>query len=46
MPHKEIAEMMGISEVGSRTQLSRARKLLQDRIIELINHKKQNNQNE
>ena len=30
--HKEIAEALGISEVTSRSQLQRARKLLQDKI--------------
>ena len=30
--HKEIGEVLGISEVTSRSQLQRARKLLQDKI--------------
>lgn len=30
--HKEIAEMLGITEVGSRTQYMRARAVLQDKI--------------
>ena len=33
-PHKEIAEMLGISESTSKSQLNRARKSLQDRILE------------
>lgn len=33
--HKEIADMLGISESTSRTQLSRARALLQSRIKEI-----------
>ncbi len=35
--HKEIAEMLGISEVTSRSQFSRARALLQNRIKEIEN---------
>ena len=35
--HKEIGEMLGISETTSRTQLSRARTWLQDRIKKLEN---------
>ena len=35
--HKEIAETLGISEVTSRTQYSRARALLQARIKEREN---------
>ncbi|MCT4623540.1 MAG: RNA polymerase sigma factor [Schleiferiaceae bacterium] len=31
-PHKEISEMLGISEGTSKSQLSKARRLLQDRI--------------
>jgi RNA polymerase sigma-70 factor (ECF subfamily) len=33
--HKEIAEQMGINEGTSKSNLSRARKILQDRIFEL-----------
>ena len=33
--HKEIADKLGIEEVSSRTQLSKAKKLLQKRINEL-----------
>jgi RNA polymerase sigma-70 factor (ECF subfamily) len=32
--HKEIADILGISEVTSRTQYSRARALLQSKIKE------------
>ncbi len=35
--HKEIGEMLGISEVTSRTQLSRARTILQNKIKEIEN---------
>ncbi len=35
--HKEIGEMLGISETTSRTQLSRARLLLQNKIKEIEN---------
>jgi RNA polymerase sigma-70 factor (ECF subfamily) len=35
--HKEIADILGISEVTSRTQYSRARALLQSRIKERYN---------
>ncbi len=35
--HKEIGEMLGISEVTSRTQLSRARAILQNKIKEIEN---------
>ncbi len=35
--HKEIGEMLGISEITSRSQLSRARIILQNRIKELEN---------
>ena len=35
--HKEIGEMLGISETTSRTQLSRARTWLQDKIKKLEN---------
>ena len=35
--HKEIGDMLGISEVTSRTQLSRARVILQDKIKLLKN---------
>lgn len=35
--HKEIAEMLGISETTSRTQLSRARIWLQNKIKEIEN---------
>ncbi len=35
--HKEIGQMLGISEVTSRTQFSRARALLQSKIKEIEN---------
>jgi len=35
--HKDIAQMLGISEVTSRTQLSRARAMLQEKIKEFEN---------
>ena len=35
--HKEIGEMLGISETTSRTQLSRARTWLQNKIKEIEN---------
>jgi RNA polymerase sigma-70 factor (ECF subfamily) len=35
--HKEIAEILGISETTSRTQLSRARIWLQKKIKEIEN---------
>ncbi len=35
--HKEIAEMLGITETTSRTQLSRARAILQNKIKEIEN---------
>lgn len=35
--HKEIADMLGISEVTSRSQFSRARAILQSRIKEMEN---------
>jgi len=35
--HKEIAEILGISEVTSRTQFSRARAVLQKKIKEREN---------
>ena len=35
--HKEISEMLGISEITSRTQLSRARTWLQNKIKEIEN---------
>ena len=35
--HKEIGEILGISESTSRTQLSRARTLLQNKIKEIEN---------
>lgn len=35
--HKEIGDMLGISEVTSRTQLSRARAMLQEKIGKLRN---------
>ncbi len=35
--HKEIGEMLGISETTSRTQLSRARAILQNKIKEIEN---------
>jgi RNA polymerase sigma-70 factor (ECF subfamily) len=35
--HKEIGEILGISEVTSRTQYSRARALLQNKIKNLDN---------
>ncbi len=34
--HREIAEMIGVSEVTSRTQFIRARALLQQRVIQLM----------
>ncbi len=39
--HKEIGKMLGISEVTSRTQLSRARIWLQEKIKELENVRKE-----
>jgi RNA polymerase sigma-70 factor (ECF subfamily) len=33
--HKEIAELLGITESTSRSQLTRARKLLQEKLIQL-----------
>ena len=33
--HKEIGEMLGIEESTSRSQLVKARKLLQEKIVEL-----------
>lgn len=33
--HKEIGEALGISEVTSRSQLQRARRMLQDKIKQL-----------
>lgn len=38
--HKEIAEKMGIAEGTSKSNLARARKILQDRVIELGSIKK------
>lgn len=35
--HKEVAEMMGISEGTSKSQLSRAKKLLQKKLSEFKN---------
>ena len=35
--HKDIAEMLGISEVTSRSQLSRARAMLQEKIKRIRN---------
>jgi RNA polymerase sigma-70 factor (ECF subfamily) len=35
--HKDISEMLGISETTSRTQLSRARAWLQNKIKEIEN---------
>jgi RNA polymerase sigma-70 factor (ECF subfamily) len=35
--HKEIGDMLGISETTSRTQLSRARTWLQNKIKEIEN---------
>ena len=35
--HKEIGDMLGISETTSRTQLSRARSWLQNKIKEIEN---------
>ncbi len=40
--HKEIGEMLGISETTSRTQLSRARSCLQKRMTEYDHGKKRN----
>ena len=37
--HKEIAEMLGISEGTSKSQLARARKFLQNKLLELQNQK-------
>ena len=36
--HKEIAEMLGCGESTSRSQLSKARKYLQDRIEQIENY--------
>jgi RNA polymerase sigma factor (sigma-70 family) len=36
-PHKEIAEMLGISENTSKSQLSRARVILQEKINKIYN---------
>ena len=38
MKHKEIAEILQIDEVTSRTRLGRARKMIQQRIEDLIAH--------
>ena len=38
--HAEVGELLGITEQSSRSQLSRARSLLQERIKELYNGKK------
>lgn len=38
--HKEIGEMLGISENTSKTQLAKARKALQDKIAELYEDEK------
>jgi len=38
--HKEIGEMLGISENTSKTQLAKARKALQDKINELLAEEK------
>ena len=37
--HKEIADMLGISEGTSKSQLSRAKVILQDMVRELIEHR-------
>ena len=37
--HKEIAETLGISENTSRSQLQRARMLLQEKIIKMNNER-------
>jgi RNA polymerase sigma-70 factor (ECF subfamily) len=39
MQHKEIAEMLGISEGGSKSNLSRARAILQEKVKLLIGEK-------
>jgi RNA polymerase sigma-70 factor (ECF subfamily) len=36
--HQEIAQMLGISEGTSKSQLSHARKMLQDNILKLKNY--------
>jgi RNA polymerase sigma-70 factor (ECF subfamily) len=36
--HKEIAEMLGINEGTSKSQLSHARKLLQEQVNKLKNY--------
>ena len=37
--HKDIAEMLGISESTSKSQYQRARKLLQERLLKIIDKK-------
>ncbi len=44
--HKEIAELLGISESTSKTQLLRARKLLQKKLYEIAKIKHQQNKTE
>jgi RNA polymerase sigma-70 factor (ECF subfamily) len=39
MQHKEIAEMLGISEGGSKSNLSRARAILQEKVKNKIEKK-------
>lgn len=41
--HKEIAGMLGITESTSKSQLSRARNLLQTKLIEVEKRKRENN---
>ena len=38
-PHKDIARMLDISESTSKSQYQRARKLLQERLLEMVNKK-------
>lgn len=39
--HKEIAQMLGISEGTSKSQLNRAKKRIQERLIEIGNERRQ-----
>ena len=41
--HKEIAKMLGITESTSKSQLSRARNLLQTKLIQVEKKKRENN---